>query len=87
VGEAVRVVGEAVRVLNAAQRESAITAARQLAAMQALLAAPSVSGARTALDKAARRFDKDKYKKRGSLALRGLSLEVHQRALQKATVE
>eukprot|EP00037_Helgoeca_nana_P006537 m.60182 g.60182 ORF g.60182 m.60182 type:complete len:895 (+) comp17417_c0_seq2:69-2753(+) len=84
---AVQGIGNAVRAVHATQREAAVHATRQHQKMVSALGSPSVSDARSALDKASKRFDKDKYKKRGSLQLRGLSLEVHQRALQQATVE
>jgi hypothetical protein len=80
---AVQGIGNAVRAVHATQREAAVHATRQHQKMVSALGSPSVSDARSALDKASKRFDKDKYKKRGSLQLRGLSLEVHQRALQQ----
>lgn len=82
---AMKGVGEATRAVNAVQQKAATVATRQHQQMLGMLASPSVADARGALDKASRRFDKDKYKKRGSLQLRGLSLEVHQRGLQQVS--
>ena len=52
-----------------------------------MLKSPSPATAKLALDKASKRFDKDKYKKRGTLALRTVSLEFQQCVLQEAAVD
>eukprot|EP00041_Stephanoeca_diplocostata_P020921 m.478694 g.478694 ORF g.478694 m.478694 type:complete len:105 (-) comp21694_c0_seq20:1176-1490(-) len=75
IGTGLQEIGDFIRSLNTIHREYALEVSRLSGSLQTSIKSPHIAQARAALEKSTRRFDKEKHKKRGSLALRSLSLE------------
>lgn len=75
------------REIVSIQRRANARILKMQTVLQGLFKSPSPSEAKQALDKATKKFEKEKYKQKGTLALRAIGLENTQRNLQEAAVE